>query len=188
MNPTLNFLDTAGTIADVDRLPGKLVPTLLRRIRVFDTKNLVPVYREETGRREGRLDLVGACMARVHSELIDFGLDAETLRGLREFFDRKAEMGKATTQFAAAVDAVKAGSPVTLEVILQQRLEPWGKWHHFRLSGHKEKSARVTAALSARDLESGVVERASLKIDLTELLGAFVKAFEIASASAQEKE
>ncbi|WP_294929264.1 hypothetical protein [uncultured Paracoccus sp.] len=186
MNMTLNFLDVAGVIADVDRVPGKLVPTLLRRIRVFDTKNLIQVYREETGRREGRLDIVGACMARVHSELIDFGLDAETLRRLREFFDRGKDVGPSA--FTSAIDAVKDGKPVTLEVALRQRPEPWNKWHAFRMDGHTVKSERATRVAAELDKAEGIVDRAVLTIDLQMLLGEFIKAFEFASATSQAED
>lgn len=188
MTLTLNFLDTTGVIADVDHLPGKLVPTLLRRIRVFDTKNLIPVHREDTGRREGRLDVVGACMARIYSELVDFGLDADTLRRLREFFDRKVDLGDSPTQFSAALEAIRKGEAVTLEVAMRQRPKPWSKWHAFSLDGHKEKSERVTKALAAVDEAKGIVDRAVLTLELTLLLGPFIKAFEFTAATSHDED
>lgn len=188
MTLTLNFLDTTGVLADVDHLPGKLVPTLLRRIRVFDTKKLIPVYREDTGRREGRVDVVGACMARVHSELIDFGLDADTLRPLREFFDRKINLVGTETQFQAAIEAVRSGKTVSLKVSLRLRPDPWNKWHGFSLDGHTEKDQRVTEAVAAVDDAEGIVDRAVLNVELNQLLGDFIKAFEFAAATSHDED
>ena len=177
---TLTFLDTAGAMADVDGLPGKLMPTLLRRLRAFDSKGLVPVQREDAGRREGRLDVTGACMARIHSELTDFGFDAETLRGLRSYLDMPAVAESPESHFAVAVEAVRAGAAVTLAAELRQVRNPWRKWHKFRLSGHMPDNARVAEAVALLDAAEGVEVRAVLTLDLTELLGNFIRAFEAA--------
>lgn len=176
----LTFLDTAGAMADADGLPGKLVPTLLRRLRAFDTKGLVPVHREESGRREGRLDVTGACMARIHSELTDFGLDAETLRGLRSYFDLQGVAESSKSHFAIAVEAVRAGEAVILTVELRQVRNPWRKWHKFRMSGHMTDDAKVSETIALLDEAEGMEVRAVLTLDLTELLGGFIRAFDAA--------
>lgn len=177
MSRPLTFLDTARAIASADGMPETLVPTLVRRIRIFDTKNLIPVLRTDTGRREGRLDLVGGCMARVHSELIDFGVDAVTLRGLLEFLNRRASLESNETQFAAAVRAVQDKKAVTLALELWQRPDPWAKGHQFCLEGHAEKSARVTAAIALRDQSEGIEVRARLVLDLSKILSPFLSTF-----------
>lgn len=177
---TLPLLDVAGVMADVDGLPGKSVPTLLRRLRAFDAKGLVPIHREESGRREGKLDVVGAAMARIHSELIDFGLDAETIRGLRSYLDHRAEVASPKSHFAVAVDAVRAGLPVMLAVELRQKPDPWRKYLAFKLSGHMKENARVTEAVALLHEMEGVQVRAVMTIDLQPLLSEFIVAFDAA--------
>lgn len=184
MTLTVNFLTLSGLIADADGMPGKMVPTVLRRVRMFDSKNLIPVHREDKGRREGRVDLSGACMARVHNELIDFGMDATTLRHLREFLDRKAELGGNEGQFTAGVEQVRAGKPVALVVELWQRPDPWFKDHAFRLEGVFPPNERAERASAMADAADGVVVRARMTLDLTQLLGEFIGAFETAAAQA----
>lgn len=176
---TLNFLDLTGLIAEVDNLPSEHAPTLLRRVRTFDTKNLIPVYREETGRREGRVDLVGACMARIHSELIDFGMDAATLRRLREFLDEKAELGGKESRFEAAIARVRESAEVSLIIELWQRPSPWAKAHSFRLEGAYEKNERAANAAAMNDAAQGIVVRARLALNLSQLLSQFIELFEL---------
>lgn len=183
MKSTLSFLGTAGVISKVDDIPDDLTRTILRRIRIFDKKELVPVFRAAGPRAEGRLDVVSACMARVHSELIDFGLDAETLRGLRSFFDRSASLGSRKTQFAAAVDAIKDGEIVILEISLRHRPNPWSKWHAFALISHVEVNERAKNEVSLIDAQECITDRAALKLDLTHLLSAFIEAFEDTAAT-----
>ena len=177
---TLPLLDVAGVMADVDGLPGKVVPTILRRLRAFDAKGLVPVHREESGRREGKLDVVGAAMARIHSELIDFGLDAETLRGLRSYLNMRAYAERTQSHFAVAVDAVRSGLPVTLTVELRQKGGSWPKYHKFRLSGHMADDSRAAEAVALLNAAEGVQVRVVLTIDLQALLSPFIAAFDAA--------
>ncbi|QFG37204.1 hypothetical protein BDE18_1697 [Paracoccus pantotrophus] len=170
------FLDTARAMAAVDAMPHELIPTLLRRIRIFDAKGLIPVQRGETGRREGRLDIAGACMARVMSELIDFGLDAETLRGLRQRLDFM-DPEKQRSEFASAVELIREGTPIRLRVWLNLQLDPWAKFHSFALDGLPETDDTLRAE-RARAMLKGPESRALLSLDLTGLLEPFIVAFE----------
>lgn len=175
----LTFTETANVIAAVDGMPAALSPVLVRRIRMFDAKNLVPVIREDVGRREGRLDLVGACMARLHSELIDFGLDAETLRGLRRSLDH-LDLDHGRSEFASAIELIRAGERVSLTVKLRAWGDPWQKGHSFHLEGLPE-SPDAARAKRAQAMLVQPTTRAVLTVDLNDLLDGFIAAFEAAS-------
>ncbi|WP_406735963.1 hypothetical protein [Thioclava sp. GXIMD4215] len=110
------------------------------------------------------------------------------MRRLRQTFDSVATLGGSLSEFAMAVEAIKAGKAVTLNVTLRMRPEPWEKWHAFRLSGHKEKSARATSAAAQLDVRDKIVDRAVLNIDLTALLGDFIKAFEFTAATSHDED
>ena len=116
---TLSLVQTAGMIADIESMPGELVPLQLRRVRMLATKDLIPVERETTGRQEGKLTFEGVCRARIASILIDMGFDAETLRSVSAHFDKAwpAAFGS-VRNFEAAAKAVIAGEPVSLELNL----------------------------------------------------------------------
>lgn len=180
----MTFLETARLIAAADGMPYDAVPLLLRRIRIFDAKDLIPVQRENSGRREGRLDLSGACRARVASELIEFGLNADTLRGLRKSLDRQDIQNK-KSEFDTALEQIRTGCPITLAVSLkmenpQTAERAWEKWHSFRLEGLPkfEGSGRAERA-QAMLLQP--ITRAILRVDLTDLLGAFIQAYDNAT-------
>ncbi|WCQ99565.1 hypothetical protein [Paracoccus aestuarii] len=180
---TLTFLDTAKVMASVDRMPDEQMAVLLRRLRLFDAKGLVPVHRQDIGRREGRLDLVGACMARLYSELLDFGLDAETLRGLRTKLDLN-DIDKSQTHLATAIDAIRSGGEVTLYVELWQQSDPWKKGLSFRLHGHRAKNTRAANAVKLHEQMKGLKVRLLLPISLNRLLGDFISAFAAADTGA----
>lgn len=180
MPGTLTFLQTAKLIAYADGIPETAIPSLLRRIRSFDSNGIVSVEREETGRREGRLDLVAACATVIASELSDFGLTAPDLREMRAVFARPADLGSSDNNLAAAIRQIKAGHPVFLEITTWRRFGP-ERSLHFQLRGHVAPSDRAEDAAVAYNASRGEA-RAWLNLDLGAILGGFIPLFEAATA------
>lgn len=174
----MTFLEIARLMAATDGMPDTIVPLLLRRIRSLDAKGLVAVQREDSGRREGHLNLTGACHARIASELIDFGLDAETLRALSKALDH-FDPENQRSELESAIELIRAGHPVALVVTLNQvnprafRVE-WQKWHSFRLEGLREEG--TSRAARAQAMVMRPITRAVLRVDLSELLTGFIEA------------
>ncbi len=177
---TLTFLQTAKLIALSQGGDEEAAASLLRRIRGFDANGIVSVEREETGRREGRIDLAAACTAAIASELSDFGIAAPDLRDMRAVFGRPAELGSRESNLARAIRAIKDGSPVFLEVTTWRRFGP-ERSLHFRLRGHVEPSERAEDAAFAYNASRGEA-RAWLNLDLGAILGDFIPLFEAATA------
>lgn len=115
---TLSLVQTAGLIADIESMPGELVPLQLRRVRMLATKDLIPVERETTGRQEGKLTFEGACRARLASILIDLGFDAETLRAVSVYLDAGRHSADETKHFGSAVALVTAKEPPAISLHL----------------------------------------------------------------------
>lgn len=174
---TLTFTAVAGLIADCENVPGKDVPTLLRRVRMFDSKELLPTIREENGRRTGALDLEGACAAYLFTELLDMGFDVALLRDLHQKMEKLAEMGSPQSIFESACDAVANGKQVFLTIELCHRSAPFRKWHHFKFDGHHEANERVVKAAEAHSAAEGIKVRTTTRVDLSALLVGFVSAF-----------
>lgn len=123
----LKLLDLAGLIADAERLPGKMMPTLLRRLRMLDAKGLIPVSREEVGRREGLVGLNGALRARLFSVLMDNGFDAETLRKVVAMLNDRPSGSAIYSDMI--LSAVRAGVSVDLVITLWHNRETGAKFH-----------------------------------------------------------
>lgn len=177
MKKTLIFTAVAGLIADCEGVPGKDVPTLLRRVRLFDTKELLPTIREDSGRRTGSLDLDGACAAYLFTELLDMGFDVALLRDLHQKMSQFAEMGSQQSIFEAVCEAIESGKQVSLTIELCQRTAPYQKWHHFKFDGYRETSERVRKAAEAHSEAEGIKVRTTTRVDLSALLAEFVAAF-----------
>lgn len=178
-NLTLN--DVAALIADAEGAPSKLVPTMLRRVRSFDAKDLLPTEREETGRREGRLSMEGACLAYIYSELTDLGFDAALLRELRRTLDKPAELdARGPTRLAATIASIQANRDMELRIELLHRKSPYQKAYHFGVRDIGKPDSRVRIALDARDAERGVAARTTTNVNLTMLLSDFIASFDAA--------
>lgn len=120
---TLSLVQTAGLIADIESMPGELVPLQLRRIRMLATKDLIPVERETTGRQEGKLTFEGVCRARLASVLIDLGFDAETLRSVSAYFNGGRHKSGDRTHFELAARIVAANEPLPISLHLDLWLD-----------------------------------------------------------------
>lgn len=177
---TLTFLQTAKLIALTQGGGEETASSLLRRIRGFDTNGVISVEREETGRREGRLDLAAACTAAIACEASDFGIAAPDLRDMRAVFGRPAELGSSESNLARAIRTIKDGHPVFLEITTWRRFGP-ERSLHFRLRGHVAPSERAEDVALAYNAAPGEA-RAWLNLDLGAILGDFVPLFEAATA------
>lgn len=180
---TLTFLDVSSLIADSMGFPAGQVPTILRRVRLFDAKNLLDTIREDTGRREGRLTREGAATALIFSELLDMGLDVATLRDLAPKMNLR-NLNSGQTEFGAVLAALDAGASVTLKIELRH-----GKGvddrRAYRFEGHRPQPAKVEAALSLNDAANGVTVATVLNIDLPALLSGFLAAFDDRAANTE---
>lgn len=181
MPKTLTLNDVAGLIADAEGAPSKVVPTVLRRVRSFDAKELLPVEREDAGRREGRLALDGACLAYVYSELTDLGFDAAMLRDVRAAIGGQHRPNSNESDWLAAIRKIKGGEEVHLSIEMAVRRDGhFRKWPIIKIIGLREQSARFAAiAQNARD-QKGVVIRTTVSVNLTLLLSGFIASFHAA--------
>lgn len=164
------FLDISGMIAKSLDLPRDQVPAILRRIRLFDAKGLLKTIREDSGRREGRLDRIGAAEAVLFSELLDMGFNVDMLRELRAALDRKDD-------FCTIVDLM---SPVYgdgrpgLEVKLYRA--DLVRTYTFRDLDEPARQDRVSRTLALRDEAERVAT--VLTVDLERLLSGFLAEFD----------
>lgn len=176
---TLTFLEVSNLISDSLGFPADQVPAILRRVRLFDAKGLLDTTREETGRREGKLNREGAATALIFSELLDMGLDVATLRELAPKMNlRNLNCGQ--TEFGVVLDALDTGAPVALKIELRHgKGADDRRAYHFE--GHRPQSAKVEAALALKDAAGGVTVATVLNVDLPALLSRFLAAFDSAT-------
>jgi hypothetical protein len=168
---TWNFVEATGAIAVAEELSPRFVPTLLRRIRLFDKYDLLPTQREEAGRREGRLDFYGLYLAAVFSELVDFGFDVETLRALKAQFDRQSDIHW-KSRFQAAADFVSTGKLLIMQIDLCLMVGEEKRIHCSFLDKDFNKAPFEpnTTERVEKAINSAFPSRSSLRTNLTDLL------------------
>ncbi|MGN6422623.1 MAG: hypothetical protein ACTHLA_04855 [Asticcacaulis sp.] len=173
------FLEVTAIIADGQNLSAKFVPTLLRRVRLFDKHGLLPVAREDTGRREGRLDLNGAAQAAIYNELLEMGFDVEMAREVQYHVNHNNwTFGRPPqTLIDDAIVAIEAGQPVSLVIRLMHEFS--GKKHYeIDFEGaHDPRDERAAAALKLADDLKIVKVRAETRFDLNQILSPVIAAY-----------
>ncbi|WP_140986824.1 hypothetical protein [Asticcacaulis tiandongensis] len=171
------FLDITAIIADGQHLSARSVPTLLRRVRLFDKHGLLPVEREDTGRREGRLDVDGACLAAIFCELLDMGFDVEMCREVAARI-RKYDLYRADDAplLEAVIDAIGNQSAValTLQLILNGKGE---KFHRVRFDGAETKDPLVTETQTLERQLACETVRGETRLDLNVILAPVIAAY-----------
>lgn len=81
------FLELSGMIAETMLFPAKDVPLLLRRVRMFDTKGLLNTSREESGRREGKLNQAEAARLAILMGAFECGVTTAELESVNAALD-----------------------------------------------------------------------------------------------------
>lgn len=76
------FLELSGMIAETMLFPAKDVPLLLRRVRMFDTKGLLNTSREDSGRREGKLNEAEAARLAILMGAFECGVTTAELESV----------------------------------------------------------------------------------------------------------
>ncbi|MDI6025245.1 hypothetical protein QBK99_03355 [Corticibacterium sp. UT-5YL-CI-8] len=172
---TKTFTELASILAEADGLSADEHSTLVRRIRIFDAKNLLPTLPGE-GSKAGRLDLEGAAKAAVFVCLVDHGFDAELLRALRVRMDAKHSFQEIETRFAKAIATVQSKKAVSLTISFLRKRggEPW---LGFTFEGSDLRNERVERALDLHADAHGVSSKVRTTLDLNAVLEPVISAY-----------